>query len=66
MFTYYDFQKDLNALQDKEKSKENRWFVVCRAGQRKVMVLLLNTQTQNQISPSTKCKQIISNQCRVT
>lgn len=63
---HYDFQKELNALEDKQKSKENRWFVVCQAIQRKVMVLLLNTQTKNQISPSTKYKQITSNQCSVT
>lgn len=31
---HYDFQEELNALEDKQKSKENGWLVVRRAVQR--------------------------------
>lgn len=44
---HYDFQEELNALEDKQKNKENGWLVVCRAVQRKVTVLLLNTDTKS-------------------
>lgn len=40
---HYDFEEKLNVLEDKQKSKENDWLVVCQAVERKVMVQLLKT-----------------------